>query len=93
MFKMINSRGRLTKTARDVLQGAYGINEMIIIPDVDARKFKRVTDIVESVNLAWYEFDGDIYVNQHWFIEAVSDRSKRASTELESIIRIKHRFC
>ena len=86
MFKMITNRGRLTKTARDALQGAYGIHGMIIFPNVDNRKFKRVTDIVESINLAWYQFDDVIYVNQHWFIEEVSDRSERALTELKEIL-------
>ena len=91
MFKMITTKGRLTKTARDAFKTAYiagGANEIIIFPNAytNDRKFKRVTDLMESVNLAWYTFNEDVYVIRRWFIEAVSDRSERALTEVKSLI-------
>lgn len=91
MFKMITAKGRLTKTARSAFQGAFiegGDNEIIIFPNAyaDDRKFKRVTDLMESINIAWYIFNEDVYVIRRWFVEAVSDRSERALTELKSII-------
>ena len=91
MFKMITTKGRLTKTARDAFKTAYiagGANEIIIFPNAytNDRKFKRIKDIMESINIAWYEFNGDMYVYRRWFIEAVSDRSERALTEIKSLI-------
>lgn len=91
MFKMINVKGHLTKTAREAFKGAFiagGANEMIIFPGayVNDRKFKRVTDIIESINLAWYEFNGDVYVIRRWFLETISDRSEAALAEIKSII-------
>ena len=91
MFKMISSKGRLTKTARDALSSAYiagGDNEIVVFPNAyeDDRKFKRVTDLMESINIAWYTFNEDVYVIRRWFVEAVSDRSEAALTEAENII-------
>ena len=91
MFKMITTKGRLTKTARDAFQGAFiagGDNEIIIFPNAyaDDRKFKRVTDIMESINIEWYTFNEDVYVIRRWFVEEVSDRSERALTEAKNII-------
>ena len=91
MFKMITTKGRLTKTARNAFQGAFiagGNNETIVFPNAyeDDRKFKRVTDLMESINIAWYIFNEDVYVIRRWFVEAVSDRSERALAELKSII-------
>ena len=91
MFKMINSKKRLTKTARNVFKGAFiagGANELIVFPNAyaDDRKFKRVTDLMESINIAWYIFNEDVYVIRRWFIEAVSDRSEAALTEAKNII-------
>lgn len=91
MFKLINAKGRLTKTARDAFQGAFiagGDNEMVIFPNAhaDDRKFKRVTDLMKSIDLAWYIFDEDVYVIRRWFIEAVSDRSEKALSEVKSLI-------
>ena len=91
MFKMINSKKHLTKTARNAFKGAFiagGANEMIVFPNAcaDARRFKRVTDLMESINIAWYIFDEDVYVIRRWFIEAVSDRSEAALAEAKNII-------
>ena len=91
MFKMIHVKGHLTKTARDEFEGAFiagGANEIIVFPNAyeDDRKFKRIKDLIESINIAWYEFNGDMYVYRRWFVEAVSDRSERALAELKSII-------
>ena len=91
MFNMINVKGHLTKTARDAFQEAFiagGANEIIIFPRayVDSHKFKRVTDLMKSINIAWYEFNGDMYVYRRWFVEAVSDRSEAALTEAKNII-------
>ena len=94
MFKLINSRGRLTETAKDVFKDAYiagGANEFIIFPNAfaDDRKYKRVTDLMKSINCGWHAIAGnkeDIYVVRHWFIEAVADRSERASIEVRNII-------
>ena len=91
MFKMINTKGRLTKTARDAFQGAFiagGANEIIIFPRayVDSRKFKRISDLMKSINIAWYEFNGDMYVIRRWFVEAISDRSETALNEVKSLI-------
>ena len=95
MFKLINSRGRLTKTAKDVFKDAYiagGANEFIIFPNAfeDDRKYERITDLMKSINFEWHTLiagnNEDLYVVRRWFIEAVSDRSKRALTELKSLI-------
>ena len=91
MFKMITAKGSLTKTARNAFKGAFvagGNNEAIVFPNAyeDDRKFKRIKDLIESINIAWYEFNGDMYVYRRWFVEAVSDRSERALVELKSII-------
>ena len=91
MFKMINAKGRLTKTARNAFKGAFvagGDNEIIIFPNAyaDGNKFKRVTDLMESINIAWYIFNEDVYVVRRWFIEAISDRSEAALTEAKNII-------
>ena len=91
MFKMITTKGRLTKTARDAFQGAFiagGANEIIIFPNAyeDDRKFTRITNLMESINIAWYTFNEDVYVIRRWFYEAVSDRSERALTEVKSLI-------
>ena len=91
MFKMINAKGHLTKTARDAFQGAFiagGANEIIVLPSayVDSRKFKRVSDLMKSINIAWYEFNGDMYVYRRWFIEAVADRSEAALAEVKNLI-------
>ena len=91
MFNMINVKGHLTKTARDAFQEAFiagGANEIIIFPRayVDSHKFKRVTDLIESINIAWYTFDEDVYVIRRWFVEAISDRSETALNEVKSLI-------
>lgn len=91
MFKMINAKGRLTKTAKEAFADAYitgGDNEMIVFPNAytNDRKFKRVTDLMDSINIAWYTFNEDIYVIRRWFIEEISDRSERALTEVKSLI-------
>ena len=91
MFKMINSKQRLTKTARNAFKGAFiagGANEVIVFPNAyaDDRRFKRVTDLMDSINIAWYIFGEDIYVIRRWFIEAVSDRSEAALTEAKNLI-------
>ena len=91
MFKMINVKGRLTKTARDAFKGAFiagGANEVIVFPNAyaDDYKFKRITDLMESINVAWYTFNEDVYVIRRWFIEAVSDRSARALLEAKNLI-------
>ena len=91
MFKMISSKGRLTKTARDALSSAHiagGANEMIVFTNAyaDDRRFKRVTDLMKSINIAWYTFNEDVYVYRRWFVEAVSDRSEGALTEAKNII-------
>ena len=91
MFKMITTKGRLTKTARDAFQGAFiaGVdNEMIVFPNAytDDYKFKRVSDLMESINIAWYEFNGDMYVYRRWFSEALSDLSERALAEVKNLI-------
>ena len=92
MFKMITVKGRLTKTARNAFKTAYiagSANEMIVFPNAytNARKFKRVTDMMKSINLVYYSFGDDIYVIHHWFIEAVSDRSEEALIEVKNLIR------
>lgn len=91
MFKMINVKGRLTKTARDAFKTAYiagSANEMIIFPRAytDAHKFKRVTDLLDSIRVTYYTWGDDIYVIYHWFAEAVSDRSEEALTEVKNLI-------
>ena len=91
MYKMINVKGHLTKTAKDAFKNAYiagGDNEMIVFPGayVNDHKFKRITALMESINLAWYTFDYDVYVIRHSFVEAVSDRSETALTEVKNII-------
>lgn len=95
MFKLINSRGRLTKTAKDVFKDAYiagGANEMIIFPNAfsDDRKYEQITDLMKSINFEWHALiadnNEDIYVVRRWFIEAIADRSERASIEVRNII-------
>lgn len=95
MFKLINSRGHLTKTAKDVFKDAYiagGANEFIIFPNAfeDDRKYERITDLMRSINFEWHTLisgnNEDLYVIRRWFIEAVSDRSERASIEVRNII-------
>ena len=91
MFKMISSRGRLTKTARDASKGAYiagSDGAFIIFPDAyeNTRKFKRVTDLLESIGVSWCDLDGDIFASSHWVFEAISERSERALAELKSLI-------
>ena len=91
MFKMINIKGSLTKTARDAFETAYitgSDNEMIVFPNAytNNRKFKRVTDLMDSINIAWYIFNEDVYVIRRWLIEAISDRSERALTEVKNLI-------
>lgn len=91
MFKIINAKGSLTKTARDAFQKASiagGANEMIVFPRayVDSHKFKRISAMMKSINIAWYEFDGNIYIYRKWVYEAVSDRSEAALAELKNII-------
>ena len=91
MFKMINAKKHLTKTARNAFKGAFiagGANEMIVFPNAYAndRKFKRITALMESLNIAWSLRDEDVYVIRRWFIEAVSDRSEAALTEAKNLI-------
>ena len=56
MFKMINKAGKLTKTARDMFQGARiqgGANEMIVFPGAfaDSYRMKRIAGLMDSINL------------------------------------------
>ena len=91
MFKMITTKGHLTKTARDAFQGAFiagGNNELIIFPNgyANNKKFKKITELMESINIAWYTFDDDVYVIRRWFVEAVSDLSETALIEARNLI-------
>lgn len=95
MFKMINKAGKLTKTAKDVFQGAYiagHAREIIIFPNsfADDRKYERITDLMKSINFEWRTLiadnNEDLYVYRRWFYEAVADRSKAAVAELAALI-------
>lgn len=95
MFKMINKAGKLTKTAKDVFQGAYiagHAREIIIFPNyfADDRKYERITDLMKSINFEWSTLiadnNEDLYVYRRWFYEAVADRSKGAAAELAALI-------
>lgn len=92
MFKMINKAGHLTKTARDMFQGARiqgGANEMVVFPGAfaDSYRMKRIAGLMDNINLCWYTFDDDMYVITRWFREAVADRSEAAVEELAGMIR------
>ena len=95
MYKMINIKGRLTKTAREAFADAYitgGALETIIFPNAfaDDRKYEWITDLMKSINFEWHTFiagnNEDIYVVRRWFYEAVADRSKAAAAELAALI-------
>ena len=91
MFKMINVKGRLTKVAKAAFSSARisgGANEIIIFPNAyeDDRKFTRITNIMESIDVEWYTFNEDVYVIRHWLVEAVSDRSEAALIEVKNLI-------
>ena len=93
MFKIINAKGHLTKTAKAEFKTAYVTGSSkelaaIVFPNAYAndRKFKRVTDLMKSINLTWYAFDDDVYVISRWFYEAVSDRSEAAAIEAKNLI-------
>lgn len=90
-FKMINSEGHLTKTAKAVFEDAYiagGANEFIIFPNAfaDDRKYERISAMMKILNFEARIANNDIYVVRRWFIEAVADRSERASIEVRNII-------
>ena len=90
MIKMINYRGRLTKTAREVCKGAYitgSDGAFIMFPAYEnARKYKQVSDLLESIGVSWCDLDGDIFASTNWVFEALSERSERALAELKSLI-------
>lgn len=95
MYKMINIKGRLTKTARKAFADAYitgGALETIIFPNAfaDDLKYEQITYLMKSINFEWHTFiagnNEDIYVVRRWFYEAVADRSKAAAAELAALI-------
>lgn len=90
-FKMINCKGHLTETAKEVFADAYiagGANEFIIFPNAfaDDAKYERISAMMKSLNFDARIDHEDIYVVRRWFIEAVADRSERASIEVRNII-------
>lgn len=94
MFKMIDVRGHLTKTAREAFAPAYiagSDGAFVVFPHAyeDARKFKRVTDLMDSISVEWIFVDDDIVASRNWIFEVVSERSKRALIELKSLIRTR----
>lgn len=99
MFKMINKAGKLTKTAKDVFQGAYicgPFDETIRVPGMVeltrsgcglTAKGRRIAAILDSLNIGWEFYDGyaEIY-RVKFFREAVADRSEAAVEELAALI-------
>ena len=91
MFKLINTKGRLTKVAKAAFSNARisgGANEIIIFPNAyeDDKKFTRITNLMKSIDVEWYAFNEDVYVMRHWLIKAVSDRSEAALIEIKNLI-------
>lgn len=93
MFKMINKAGKLTKTAKDVFQGAYicgPFDETIKVPGIGCgltAKGRRIAAILDSLNIDWEFYDGYAVIYRvKFFREAVADRSKAAVAELAALI-------
>ena len=99
MIKMVNKSGTLTKTARDVFQGAYicgPFDECIRIPgmsECDPRgirataKAHKIAVILDDLNICWDFEDGYATIYRvKFFREAVSAISPAALGELSEMI-------
>jgi len=90
-FKMIDVRGHLTKTAREAFEDAYiagSDGAFVVFPNAyeNASKYRRITDLLDSMRIDWNYLNEDIFISRNWIFEAVSDRSKTALTELKNLI-------
>ena len=99
MIKMVNKSGTLTKTARDAFKGAFicgPFDECIRVPGMSefdrsgyhsSKKARRITAILDSLNIGWgVDDDFATIYRVKFFREAVSDLSSAAVSELSEMI-------
>ena len=91
-FKAVNRNGHLTESAKEAFAEAYiagSDGAFIVFPNAyeNARKYRRITVILESIGVDCNFLNEDIFTSRNWVYEAIADRSERALSEVKNIIR------